>query len=187
MPPSHGHEAACPGTTRQGDRTQEPATLTRDSNLRPRSQLVKGIITEEGHYEFTRTPFGLIKSGATLTKGLRRVLHGIENVDVYVDDIIIYIEECGEHLQTVEKVLKCLQDANLTLKSSKSLFGQREIEFIGHVISEGKNQPNKNNVNKILKARERHRTKKVQSFLGLTGFYRNFIPNYSAIASPMND
>ena len=109
-------------------------------------------ITEEWHYEFTRMPFGLINSRATLTKGLRRVLQGIKNVDVYVDDIIIYNEEWGEHLQTVEKVLKCLQDANLTLKPSKCLFGQREIEFIGHVISEGKIQPNKDNVNKILKA-----------------------------------
>ena len=51
------------------------------------------FITEEGHYEFTRMPLGLINSGATLTKGLRRVLQGIENVDVYVDDIIIYNEE----------------------------------------------------------------------------------------------
>ena len=84
----------------------------------------------------------------------------------------------GEHLQSVEKVLKCLQDANLTLKPSKCLFGQIEIEFIGHVICEGKIQPNKDNVNKILKA-ERPRTKKeVQSFRGLAGYYRNFIPNY---------
>ena len=60
--------------------------------------------------------FGLINSRETLTNGLRRVLQGIENVDVYVDDIIIYSEEWDEHLQTVEKVLKCFQDANLTLK-----------------------------------------------------------------------
>ena len=117
------------------------------------------FITEEGHYEFTRMLFGLINSGATLTKGLRRVLQGLENVDVYVDDIIIYNEEWGEHLQTVEKVLKCLQDANLTIKPSKCLFRQREIEFIGHVISEGKIQPNKD---KIPKA-ERPRTKKISS------------------------
>ena len=47
------------------------------------------FITEEGHYEFTRVPFGLINSGATLTNGLRRVQQGIENMVVYVDDIII--------------------------------------------------------------------------------------------------
>ena len=66
--------------------------------------------------------------------------------------------------------MKCLQDANLTLKPSKCLFEEREIELIGHVISEGKIQTNKDNVNKSLKA-ERPRTKKeVQSFLGLTGY-----------------
>ena len=60
------------------------------------------------------------------------------------------------------------------------------IEFIGHVISEGEIQPIKDNVNKILKA-ERPRTKEVQCFLGLIGYYRNFFPNYSAIASTMTD
>ena len=99
-------------------------------------------MTEEGHYEFTRMPFGLINSLVTLTKGLGWVLQGIENVYVYVDDIIIYNEGWDEHLQTVENLLKCLRHANLTLKPSKCVFGQREIEF-RHVISEGKIQPNK--------------------------------------------
>ena len=83
----------------------------------------------------------------------------------------------GEHLQTVEKVLKLLQDANLTIKPYKCLFGQRKIEFIWHLISEGKIQPNKDNINKIIKAEHPQTKNEVQSFLGLTGYYQNFIPN----------
>ena len=75
----------------------------------------------------------------------------------------------------MEKKLKCLHNDNLILILSKCLFWQTEIESIGHFISDGKIQTNKDNANKILKA-ERPRTKKeVQSFLGLTGYYRNFI------------
>ena len=74
-----------------------------------KSDIEKNVfITEEGHYELTRMPFGLINNGETLAKGLRRVLQGIENVNVYVDDIIIYNDEWCDHLQTVETVLKCL-------------------------------------------------------------------------------
>ena len=69
----------------------------------------------------------------------------------------------GEHVQTMENVFKCLQDANLTLIPYKSQFGQREIEFIRQVISKGKIQPNKDNINKIPR-QSVHRLKRSSKF-----------------------
>ena len=69
-----------------------------------------------------------------------------------MDDIIIYNEEWNEHIKPVEKVLKSLQEANLTVKPSKCIFGKKEIEFTGHVINDGRITPNKENVEKIQKA-----------------------------------
>ena len=56
MPPSHGHEATCPGTTRQGDRIKEPATLTLNANLRPKSQSTTFIMLRRSHGEVTKVP-----------------------------------------------------------------------------------------------------------------------------------
>ena len=55
------------------------------------------FITQEGHYEFLRMPFGLVNSGATLAKGLSKVIEGILNIGVYVNDIIIYNNTWLEH------------------------------------------------------------------------------------------
>ena len=84
-------------------------------------------------------------------------------------------------------MFKCLQEANLTLKPSKCIFGKKEIEFTGHVINDGRITPTKENVEKIQKAARPSTKKGIRSFLGLTGYYRNFIPNYSAVAAPMTD
>ena len=124
------------------------------------------FITQDGHYEFVRMPLGL-----TLARDLWKVLHGIENTGIYVDDIIIYNDTWPEHLSTIETVLQRLKEANFTLKPSKSTFGRQEIEFIGHKIKRGIIKPNKENIEKILKT-TRPRTKKcIQSFLRLTGYY----------------
>ena len=45
------------------------------------------FITPDGTFEFLRMPFGMVNSGATLVRGIRKVVRGIYNVDSYIDDI----------------------------------------------------------------------------------------------------
>ena len=132
-------------------------------------------------------PFGLVNSGATLVKGIRIFLRGVNNVGTYIDDIIVYTESWQEHVQTLDQILQLLEEANLTLKPSKCSFGQEQKEFIGHIISNGELKPNQENINKVKNAEPPRTKKEIQSFLGLTRYYRNFIPNYSAIAAPLTD
>ena len=90
-------------------------------------------------------------------------------------------------MQTVDQVLQLLEEAKLTLKPSKCSFGQEQIEFIGHIISNVELKPNQDNINKVTNAVPPLTKKEIQSFLGLTGHYRKFIPKYPAIAAPLTD
>jgi len=145
------------------------------------------FVTPDGHYEFLRMPFGLMNASATLVRCMRKVLHGLENVDTYVDDVIIHSENWKEHIKTLRMVLKRLKDANITIKPSKCTFGVKTIEFIGHTIENGEVKPNGSNISKIQNASPPTTKKQVQSFLGLTGYYREYIPQYSSIAAPLTD
>ena len=132
-------------------------------------------------------PFGLVNSGATFVRGLKKVLEDIDNVNVYIDDIIIFSTTWSGHMRTIENVLKRLRDHNLTIKPEKYSFGAIEIEFVGHKITNGTCLPTGTNIEKILNASRPKTKKEVQSFLGLAGYYRNFIPDYSTITSPLSD
>ena len=145
------------------------------------------FVAFDQHYEFLRMPFGLVNSGATFVCGLKKVLADIDNVNVYIDDIIIFSTTWSDHMRTIEKVLKRLRDHNLTIKPEKCSFGAIEIEFVGHKITNGTCLPTGTNIEKILNASRPKTKKEVQSFLGLAGYYRNFIPDYSTITSPLSD
>ncbi len=75
----------------------------------------------------------------------------------------------------------------ITARPSKCVFGGETIDFIGHQIGRSELGLHEENVKKVRDAPRPRTKKEVKSFLGLTGYYRNFIPNYAAIASPLSD
>ncbi len=68
---------------------------------------------------------------------------------------------------------------------TKCNFGQKTVKYLGHIISEQGCQPDPKNIEAILKMNPTKNLKEVRRFLGLTGFYRKFIPSYAKIATPL--
>ena len=145
------------------------------------------FVTPDGHYEFIRMPFDLMNASATLVKCLKDILVGIENVSTYTDDIIIHTKTWESHLETLNQVLTRINDANMTVKPSKCTFGETIMEFIGHMIEDGTIKPNTDKLEKIQSARSPASKKQAQSFLGLIGYYRDYVPQYSHIAAPLTE
>ena len=143
--------------------------------------------TPEGLWQFTTMPFGLVQGPAVFTKLMRRVFRDVPNVDNYLDDILVHTKTWEEHVKTIEVVLEKLRESGLTARPSKCAIGYTKLEFLGHTIEGGKLGPKQSTLDKIQGA-ERPKTKtQVRSFLGLTGYYRDYIPNYSAVAAPLTD
>lgn len=65
---------------------------------------------------------------------MRQVLHGIEGVEAFVDDVLAHSITFEEHLATLQAVLQQLQDHDMSVKPSKCELFQQEIKFLGHTI-----------------------------------------------------
>lgn len=138
-----------------------------------------------GLFQFRYMPFGLKTAAATFTKLMRRVLEGIEHVEHYIDDILVATDTWEEHLQVLEKLFQRLRVANLTVKPTKCEVGFEAVSFLGHKIGMG-HIATKDEILERIQSAEIPKTKKqVQSFLGLTGYYREFIPRYAEVAHPL--
>ena len=108
-------------------------------------------------------------------------------MDNYIDDICVHTVTWEEHLQVLGEVFKRVLEANMTVRPSKCMLGFNTVDYLGHHLGDGEIGLQQYNVEKIQNAPRPMTKKGVRSFLGLTGYYRNYIPNYSAIAAPLTD
>lgn len=143
--------------------------------------------TSTGHYEFTRMPFGLKNAPASFQRMMNEVLHDfINNICVvYLDDILIFSTSLQEHITSLRKIFGRLSEYNLKVQIDKCNFFKRESEYLGHLITTDGIKPNPNKIEVIGKIPIPKTVKQIRSFLGLTGFYRKFIKDYSQVALPM--
>ena len=144
--------------------------------------------TPFGHFQFTVLPFGLHGAPATFQRLMDRLLRGTEGfAAAYLDDICIYSSTWEEHLQHVQHVLSLVKEAGLTIHPQKCTLAREETAYLGYVLGRGVIRPQVGKVEAI-KTAERPTTKKqVRSFLGLVGWYRRFIPNFSQRAVPLTE
>ncbi|GBN87376.1 Retrovirus-related Pol polyprotein from transposon 17.6 [Araneus ventricosus] len=147
------------------------------------------IATEFGLFEYKRLPFGLRNASASFQRLMNLVLAGLNEFQIscYIDDLVIAAENFDEHLAKLEMVFQRLQKANLKVKPSKCSFLKDQITYLGHTVREGQVYPDKKNLDSIREALPPKTKRQVRSFLGLTGFYRKFIPKYSEIALPLTE
>ncbi|GJW10341.1 putative reverse transcriptase domain-containing protein, partial [Tanacetum coccineum] len=145
--------------------------------------------TRYGYFEFIVMPFGLTNALAVFMDLINRVcrLYLDKFVIVFIDDILVYSKTWEEHEVHLGLVLEMLKKEKQYAKFSKYEFWLREVQFLRHVINgDGIHiEPSKI---KAIKNWEALRTpSKVRSFLGLAGYYRRFIKNFSKIAKPLTD
>ena len=124
-------------------------------------------------------PFGLQGAPATFQRMVDKILNGLnEFAGAYIDDVIVYSKTWGAHLQQLEAVLGKIQEAGLTVKWKKCQFGMAKCGYLGHVIGSGKVCPESAKSEAVRKFEQPTTKTRVRSFLGLTGYYRKFIPDY---------
>lgn len=143
--------------------------------------------TGQGHFEFTRMPFGLKNAPATFQRAMNSILAEYIGIIcfVYLDDIIIIGYNLENHLDNVSKILKRLSDFNLKVQLDKCEFLKTETEFLGHVITPNGIKTNPDKIKKILEWELPNSQKQIKQFLGLTGYYRRFIKDYSKVTKPL--
>lgn len=142
---------------------------------------------DHGHYEYSRMTFGLKNAPATFQRVMDNMLreHIGKNVLVYMDDIIIFSSSLQEHIETLRKVFTKLREHNFKTQLDKCEFLHKEIEFLGHIVTTEGIKPNPKKIEVIKNFPIPKTVTEIKSFLGLLGYYRKFIKDFSKITKPL--
>lgn len=117
-----------------------------------------------------------------------RLLKGKEGyAAAYMDDFVVFSTKFDKHLQELEDILETLKQANLTVKPSKCSFAVSQVNYLGYRLGNGVLEPQQTKKHTVMDWEQPKNKKDVKSFLGLTGYYRKFVPNYEEIAAPLTD
>ena len=146
------------------------------------------VAVPRGKFEFNVMPFGLSNSGATYQRMMDICLSGLRTDKVlsYMDDIVIFSKTFDEHIRDLKSVFECLHTADVTLKASKCIFAAEKVEFLGFELSVEGIKPQARLTNAINDLPRPGSKKELRRFLGMAGFYRAFIKNFTALSQPLN-
>ena len=155
--------------------------------MAPEDQQKTAFSTQDGHFHFTRMPFGVCNGPSSFQRLMTTVLAGLqwEICLVYIDDIIVFGRTFEEHVDRLSTVLDRLAAAGLKLKPKKCFLFRSEVWFLGHVVSPQGIQVNQEKTRAVTEWPTPTSVKEIQCFLGFCGYYRRFVPGFSLIAAPL--
>ncbi|KAH1028532.1 hypothetical protein HUJ05_001884 [Dendroctonus ponderosae] len=156
--------------------------------MHPEDKEKTAVSTGTGLWQFNVMPFGLCNAPLTFERLMETVLQGLtwKTCLVYLDDVIILGKTFEGQLKNIEQVFNKLRAANLRLSPKKWALFQKEVPYLGHIISADgiRTDPEKTEAVRCWPVpRNQH---EIRSFLGLCSYYRKFIKNFAQITRPLH-
>ncbi|XP_064467644.1 uncharacterized protein LOC135378518 [Ornithodoros turicata] len=153
-----------------------------------RAKRYVAFTTPMGTFRPLMLSFGLKNAPFCFSRLMDQVLRGAEKYAVpYLDDVAIFSDSWSQHVEHLRDVFNRLRRAGLTLKAAKCHLGQAEVLYLGHRVGQGHRKPDELKVSAIAHFPKPQNKTEMRAFLGLTGYYRSYIRQYSDMASPLTD
>ncbi|GBG68181.1 hypothetical protein CBR_g2734 [Chara braunii] len=145
--------------------------------------------TVEEHVAHLDKVLSLCNAPGTFQQVMNQIFHDCLDkfVIVYLDDILIFSKTVEEHVAHLDKVLSLLQQHKFKINGEKCKFGSTRVLYLGHEISAEGLKPDDAKVANIRDWPRPQFVIEMRSFLGMNGYYRNFVKNYSIVAAPLID
>ena len=131
--------------------------------------------------------FGLTNAPAAFMDLMNRVFRPYVDqfIVVFINDILVYSKSMEEQVHHLRTVLQTLREYQLYAKFSKCDLWLESVSLLRHVVSKDDIQVDPQKIEAVSKWPRQISVTEIQSFLGLVGYYRRFVQDFSRITAPM--
>ncbi|XP_072171900.1 uncharacterized protein [Diadema setosum] len=148
---------------------------------------ISAFVTPDGLFQSKVMPFGLKNAPATFQRLMNDVTRDVDGCVVYIDDVVVYSDTWESHIRQLRALFDKLSEANLVINLQKSEFTKAQVTYLGHVVGQGHVSPREAKIEAILAFPPPRTKREILRFLGMCGFYRRFVHNFSTIAAPLTN
>lgn len=148
------------------------------------------FVTPTAQYEFLRAPFGLAVCPKTFTRFITIIFRDLIEkgiILIFIDDLLILAEDEKQAVDRLSQVLQRASEYGLEINWKKSQLLVRKVEYLGHVIEDGKISPSLEKTEAVMKYPEPKNLKELHSFIGMCSYFRKFINSFAQIARPLTE
>jgi len=145
------------------------------------------LVCHNGAYRYIRVPFGLSNALATFQRAIVMMLGGLKRKSclVYLDDIIVFSQSAGEHVEQLREVFAALRGTGVSRKAKNCHLCQEEVVYLGHIVGRGQLQMQDKNIHGLKEASPPRCKKDLCSFIGMLNVYRRLFKDYDQVARPL--
>ena len=153
--------------------------------IREEDRVLTTLNTHKGLYQWNRLPYGISSASAIFQSVMDDTLLGVPMTCCRIDDILVSGRDDAEHLINLNNVITRLEKRGFKCKIEKTCFMQKEVVYLGHVVSADGIKPVRSKVDSLLMAPEPRNVDELISFLGAVNYYRRYLPNLSSVIAPL--
>ena len=148
---------------------------------------VSAFVTPAAQYVCRVLPFGMKNAPACFQRLMNTITQGLCNVVTYIDDVVVFSDSWGEHMEHVGEFFSRLAEAGLVVNLPKCEFGKGQVTYLGHAVGRGKVLPRAAKVRAIADFPVPETRRQLMRILGMAGFYRKFVPNFATVTTPLTE
>ena len=153
--------------------------------MHPNDIAKTAIATPFGLYEYLRMPFGLKNATQTFQRLMDEVTSGLDNVYVYLDDVLVFSENHDQHERDLKNLFDRLEQYGLVVNPAKCVLGVSRLNFLGYEIDSKGAQPPRDSVEAIEQFPQPSDVGGLMRFNGMLNFYHRFVPGIAKIMKPL--
>jgi hypothetical protein len=139
-----------------------------------------------GQFEWIMSPMGLLGCPASFQRLVEAAMHGVANVIVYIDDLLLHTSTHAQHKQLLQQLFDRLRNSGLKVNLKKCEFGATNVSYLGFRLTPNGILPGSDKLKAVRDTPPPANVHQVRQFLGLCNFFRTHVRNFSQVSSPLN-